>query len=59
MSETELLQLARKIKKYCKARHCVEGCTFAYFEKGSKAPHCKLRSDDDEITATYPEDWKV
>lgn len=59
MSETELLQLAKKIKTYCKSRHCVEGCTFAYFEKGSKMPHCKLKSDDTDATATYPEDWKI
>ena len=56
MSETELLQLARKIKKYCKARHCVDGCTFAYYENGKKKPKCKLRKDDMDI---YPEDWKV
>lgn len=58
MSDDELLQLARKIKKHCKARHCIDGCTFVYFEKGSKKPHCKLR-DDNDTTATYPEDWKV
>ena len=59
MSDDELLQLAKKIKKYCKARHCIDGCTFAYFERGSKMPHCKLKSDDSEAIATYPEDWKI
>jgi antitoxin component YwqK of YwqJK toxin-antitoxin module len=57
MSDEELLKLARKIKKYCKERHCVEGCTFAYYENGSKRPHCKLKNDKEDVT--YPEDWQV
>jgi len=57
MSDEEMLKLARKIKKYCKGRHCVEGCTFAYYENGSKMPHCKLKNDEEDVT--YPEDWQV